>query len=59
MGALLSLPFLAMPAMGTVRLLSHHATGTANNSPGMERSRLLLRCCHLQCSYGLMRWKVW
>jgi hypothetical protein len=54
MGALLSIPFLAMPAMGTVceppRRVCALLTG-----PGMEHGRLLLWRCDLQRCHGLLR----
>jgi hypothetical protein len=53
MGALLSLPFLAMPAMGTVCRLPLRDCALLTG-PGMERCRLLLRSCYLQRSHGLL-----
>jgi len=42
MGALLSLPFLAMPAMGTVRIRAH-CDDARLTGPGLESCRLVLR----------------
>lgn len=57
MGALLSLPFLAMPAMGTVCRMNARDCAILM-ATDMERCRLLLRCCDMQRRYGLLRREV-
>jgi hypothetical protein len=54
MGALLSVPFLAMPAMGTVSVPPRRACALLTG-PGMEYGRLLLWRCYLQRRHGLLR----
>jgi hypothetical protein len=54
MGALLSLPFLAMPAMGTVCLMCSRDCAMLIDA-GMEHCRLLLRSRDLQRGYGILR----
>jgi hypothetical protein len=53
MGALLSIPFLAMPAMGTVSVPPRRDCALLTGL-GVECRRLLLWRCDMQRRYGLL-----
>ena len=57
MGALLSLPLLAIPSMGTVSCFDycHHVHSVTDNTLADDVRCFMLRSCHMLCSMQCLR----